>query len=387
MSPKYLLILLLAFAVACNNTDSQSTAVTDDTEITGAGNDNGTDNSTTSSTSKPSKTKKPANNNWEKLSMFAFKDNKGQVIAQAPYPSGWKMMPARQNEPSITGPNGVKIMDQPFKSYIYTNDYQMQQIYMQSGQALRLWQGTDALVKNDFIPELQNQGWSFIRSYNIPEVAKVDKWYSDQLYKAMPSQTEIIALGTEWKKDDGTMAFMISHIQVSNTSDLQTWYYYSSVLKADKAYFAKSVKQYIFSMANTRYNIEPIMEYNKAEAQRVGQSWASFNKRMAQNQANFEQQQRNHVNNSNAINDAIMNGYNASNASSDKQHQNFIDGIREEDNATNTNTGSNYKTSIHYNDYWMNSSGDYISTNQSDYNPNLDDDLNGSNWDKLKKRD
>ncbi len=391
MQAKYLLIAFLAFAVGCGGADSSADKPANTVDITSTaeenneGNDDASSNSTSSN--KKSGSTNKLNNNWEKLTMVPTKDSKGTITSQAPFPSSWTIKNARQGEPSITGPNNVRVMDQPFKSFVYTNDYQMQQMYMQSGQPVSPWPGPDALVQQFFVPELNSQGWKFLRQYNVPEVAKLDKWYNDQLFKAMPSQTDVFAIGTEWQTSDGSKAFMITRALVSTTYDMQTWYYFSSVLKADKGYFDKAVKQYLFALGNTRYALEPIMAYNQAEAQRVGQSWAAFNQRMAQNQANFEQQQRNYVNNSNAINDAIMNGYNSRSASSDQQHQNYIDGIYEQDNATNTSTGNNYKTSIHYNEYWMNSNGEYISTNNSNYNPNLDDDLNGSNWDKLKKQD
>lgn len=326
-------------------------------------------------------------NDWEKLTMVPFVDAKGTVTSRAPFPSGWTVKRAKQGEPSITGPHNVRIMEQPFKSFVYTNDYQMQQIYMQNGQPVSPWPGPDALVQQFFVPELSSQGWKLLRQYNVPEVARLDKWYNDQLYKVSPSQVEVHAIGTEWQSSDGSKAFMITRAIVSTSYDMQTWYYFSSVLKADDDYFDKAVKQYLFALGNTRYELEPIAAYNKAEAQRVGQSWAAFNQRMAQNQANFEQQQRNYVNNSNAINDAIMNGYKDRSASNDQQHQNYIDGIYEQDNSVNSSTGDQYKTSIHYNEYWVNGNGEYISTNNSNYNPNLDQDLNGSNWDQLKKQD
>lgn len=73
---------------------------------------------------------------------------------------------------------------------------------------------------------------------------------------------------------------------------MQQWYYWTSGLEANADYFETAKKQLLFALANTRYNLEPIMTFNGEEAQRVGQSWAAHNQRMAQNQANFEAQQR-----------------------------------------------------------------------------------------------
>ncbi len=377
------LFLVLALAAGCGDsatdTASETTVNADGTVATHEEGNNGA--------STASNQKKKPSNNWQKLEMIAFKDNKGRVIAEAPYPPDWNIKTMiKQGEPGITGPNGVKIMDQPFKSYIYTNDPYYQQLYTQSGQQVIPWPGAEQLVKQHFVPELRNQGWTFKRWYEVPEVAKVDKWYNDQLYKAVPMKMQVVAIGSEWENANGEPAFMITHAQVSNTDLLQTWSYYSSVLKADKGHFDKAKKQYIFSMANTRYALEPIMEYNQEEARKAGQSWAAHNQRMAQNQANFEKQQRDFVNRSNSINESVMSNWEQNNASSDRQHQKTIDGIREEDNSYSS-SGQQYKTSIHYNNYWISSDGQYISTNQNDYNPNQDDNLNNQNWQKLQKND
>lgn len=331
---------------------------------------------------------KPAAGNWEKLTMVAFRDAQGTVIAEAPFPSGWNVLgTVRPGEASITGPDGVKIMDQPGQSFIFTQDPRMRQIYQQSGQRVRPWPGPDRMVQEDFVPALSQQGWRLLRSYEVPEVSRVDRWYNDQLFKAVPMQVQVIAVGSDWEKDaDGSRAFMITHVQVSNTAQLQTWYYSSSVLKAAPEHFETARKQYIFSLANTRHALGPIMAYNEAEAQKAGQSWAAHRQRMAQNQANFEQQQRNFVNKSNAINAAIMNGWRERNAASDRQQERFVDTINERTQVVDPGTGQQYKVDSHYNQYWRNSSGDFISTNQTGYNPNLDENMNNERWQQLQQK-
>ncbi|CAN5403621.1 hypothetical protein BH09BAC1_BH09BAC1_29200 [soil metagenome] len=392
----YILILMVLLGTSCDNmvTSEERRAAFEKKKAGGKDNNLTEDNtapendaSTVNIAPEKSAAGKPAANNWQKLEMVTYKDNKGNVIAEAPYPPTWDAnRSGKKGEPSITGPNGIRVVDQGFESFIYSNDPYYQQLYAQSGQTVRPWQGAENIVKQDFVPELRNQGWTLKRWYEVPEVAKVDKWYNDQMYKAVPMQMEIVAIGSEWENGSGEPAFMITHVSVSNTQQLQSWSYYSSVLKADRNHFEAARKQYIFSMANTRYALEPIMEYNKMEAQKAGQSWAAHNQRMAQNQANFEKQQRDFVNRSNSINEAIMTGWEKSNASSDRQHQKTIDGIREEENAY-SGSGQQYKTSIHYNNYWLSSDGQYISTNQNSYDPNQDQGLNNQNWQQLKKGD
>ena len=80
-----------------------------------------------------------------------------------------------------------------------------------------------------------------------------------------------------------------------------------------------------------------------------------------------------------------MNGYNARNAASDRQQEQTIDGIYERTKVQNTETGQNYKVDGYHNQYWMNSNGEYIGTNQSGYNPNLDENMNNQKWQELKQ--
>ncbi|HLP52931.1 MAG TPA: hypothetical protein VK154_18710 [Chitinophagales bacterium] len=321
---------------------------------------------------------------WEKLVPVPFKDNQGQVTAVMPLPSSWKLGTGN-GQPTFTGPNGIKVTDYPAQSFMYVTDPRLQQSYYQSGMKMRAMPGVDALIQQDIAPWAANRGLQYVRHYEVPEVSKIDKWYSDQLYKAVPSRTEMVAIGTEWKSADGAPFFMLLHINVSNTAEMQNWYYMATSVEAEPEYFERAKKQLLFSLANTHYPLEPIMAYNQREAQKAGQSWAAFNQRMAQNQANFEASQRAHVNKTNAINDAIMGNWRASNESSDRQHEQFVDAITERTKVVDPTTGQQYKVSSGYNHYWMNSDGHYISTDKFSYNPNLDENINNIKWQELNE--
>ncbi len=79
---------------------------------------------------------------WQKLNMVAIGDNRGRVIAETPYPAGWELNSSgRQGEPSITGPNNVRVTDQAATSYVYVSDPYQQQLYAQTGQPVRQWPG------------------------------------------------------------------------------------------------------------------------------------------------------------------------------------------------------------------------------------------------------
>lgn len=80
-----------------------------------------------------------------------------------------------------------------------------------------------------------------------------------------------------------------------------------------------------------------------------------------------------------------MSGWKEKNASSDRNQERTIDGIYEQTNVQNSETGQTYKVTAGANQYWMNNNGEYISTKLNDYNPNLDDNMNEVKWQQLKE--
>ena len=322
---------------------------------------------------------------WAKLTMQPFMDSQGMVIVEMPFPSSWKVMRnPQQGEPTITGPNGTKVFDFPLRNFTHINDPNLLRSYQMSGQPLRRMPGIAALIREDLVPFFGNMGLRLVKHYEIPELSRIDQWYNDQLFKAVPGTNKCTAIGSEWVNAAGEPHFLVTHLMVGDTAQMHLWLYWSSGLQAEKAHFPTAKNQLVFSLANARYNPEKIMAFNQSEAQKAGQSWAAFNKRMAANQAAFEANQRAHVNRSNAINDAIMSGWRARNAASDKAQEQFIDTINEKTNVVDPSTGQRMKVDSGSNTYWMNRDGKYIGTDKPAYDPNLDEALNQQNWQKLE---
>lgn len=350
-------------------------------------NTSGTNNTDTSSTTSTSEEGAKSNNFWQKMIMHEIKDNRGMISALMPLPESWKIHMANSDGISLSGPNNIVVKDFAPKNFMMNYDQNLQYVYEQSGQPMRSMPPIDQLIQEDIIPFISNKGMEYVKHYELPQVSKMDKWYSDQLYKAFPAQSFVKAYGIDVKKQNGDPAFLIVHLNSSRTQQMETWYYLASLLEADADVFEKAKKQFVFALENMRYNLEPIMAYNKEEAQRIGKSWKDFNARMAANQAAFEAQQIAHINKSNAINDAIMSNWKQSNAASDKRQEQFVDYIYENEKVQNTETGQTYKVQQGSNQYWMNNNGEYIGTKSNTYNPNLDENMNEQKWQELKKVD
>lgn len=330
--------------------------------------------------------KEGATGYWEKLVMHPFYDANGTVLVEMPFPAAWQVARNPQRgEPTITGPNHIKVTDLPLQSFLFTRDPQMQQMYQAGGQRLRPLPNLEQLIQQDFVPWAAGQGLEFVRQEEVPGVARVDQWYNDQLYQAMPTDIKVTAIGTEWKHTaTGNSFFLLVRLSVRSGDGLQFWSYFSNGLQAERAHFERAKKQFLFGLANARYRLEPIVAYNQAEAQRVGQSWAAHNQRMAQNQANFAASQRAFVNRSAAAHDALMKNWQTRNAADDRAHERFVDTITERTKVTDPSTGQQYKVDSGANHYWMNRDGNYFGTDNVNYDPNRDQSMNLQNWQKLE---
>lgn len=354
-----------------NNTRNDSATNTDITEKKGVSGKSGNNKT---------------NSSWQKMTMHEIRDKSGMVAALLPLPASWKMHMPVQNGVAITGPDGIKVTEFAPINYMVSSDPNMQYIFSQNGIKSMPLQSIQQIIQQDLIPSAKKKNLIYITHYELPQISKLDKWYSDQLYRVEPTQLYNKVYGIEMQYTDGKKAFIVMHISSTKTQYMESWYHMSALLDADPAAFETAKKQYIFALENMRYNLEPILSYNKAEAQRIGQSWAAFNQKLKASQAAFEANQIAHVNKSNAINDAIMGNWKSSNATSDKNQEQFVDYIYEKQDMQSSETGNTYKVNQGYNQYWMNNKGEYIGTKSTTYNPNLDDNMNGEKWEELKQK-
>ncbi|MEM6708992.1 MAG: hypothetical protein AAF648_09430 [Pseudomonadota bacterium] len=319
------------------------------------------------------------------LKLHPFYDQQGMVSVKMPFPESWQVHTQRPNgSPSITGPQGLKIYDFPPVSFMYTNDPQMQQVYGQSGQQLRPMPDLQTLIQQDVVPWASQQGLTLVRNYEVPEVQRIDDWYQRQLFQAVPMQKRHAALGIEFKAQDGSPFFLLMHIGESQSAGLQTWFYYSNGLQADGAYFEQAKQQFIYALANAQYNPMQIQAYNQREAQKSGQSWAAHNARMRSKQASFEATQRAIVDANNAVSDGMMSSWRERNAMQDRSQSQFVDAMAERTTMVDPSSGQAWEVDSGANNYWINQDGEYFTTEDYNYNPNVDPSMYDQQWQQMQ---
>lgn len=303
---------------------------------------------------------------------------------QIPLPSDWKIVtPKTIEDPSIIGPNGIKVYYRNGGSYVFSNDPYMQQIYAQSGQQMRSPINAQQIIQQDLQPQLSKHGLALERSYPLPDIAQRSQTYSNKLYKSMPTQQYFDASGSEWSDGKGNTILVIVDQIANDGQGSMFWYYSLKVLEAPDKYFPKAKTAFIYGIVNTQDNPQQIQAYNLSEQQKSNQSWNQHNARMKQNQQNFERQQALHRSTTDAINRSINNTYENQNTASDRLQDKQINVIRDESTVTNPHDGEQYQVDSGADQYWINSDGEYIPSSDPNYNPNLDPN-NNREWQQVE---
>lgn len=318
-----------------------------------------------------------------KIVMHAIMDPKTKSpFSHIPLPANWKIQStAATGSPSIVGP-GIEIYSYPYQTFMYSNDPMTQQAYQYAGQQMRQPAGIENVISQDLMQWAQGNGLQFKKQYGLPKVAQANKSYMDQLYTYGAQQNSFQAAGTEWIDNKGKKVLIVINYNENRSQGFVMWGYYVQLLKSDAAGFDEARDYYLNGLINTQYNQQHIQAYNQQEASKLQGSAAAHNQKMQNNQANFEAQQRLHRSTYDAVNKSSMDAYNNRMESMDRNQHNTINTIREENTVTNPSNGQQYQVEGHSNQYWMNSEGEYIPSNNSLYDPNLDPAVNGQSWEE-----
>lgn len=315
--------------------------------------------------------------------VFDTKANK--LMASMPLPANWNI--SKRGKTLYDGPNGIGVYFFPMKSYVYNSDPQMQQLYQQSGQKMRRFISIEELITEDILPIARKEGSKLLKIYLVPDVAAADKEMDAMMYKAMPSQQIFRAAVSEWLDAKGKKYALITHQNCAITEYMTTWSYFSHALDVPNGDYEKAKNTLIYALANTKYNPRYFDEYNQKEAQLSSASWAAHNSKMQQNQRNFDSWQKNHVQKTEAMNNASMAAYRSRDEASDRNQNRFVNYIKDENTVTETSTGKRYQVETGGTQYWINSDGEYVKSDNPNYDPNRDQNINNKKWEETQITD
>lgn len=310
-----------------------------------------------------------------------MKDNKGQVMLLMTLPANWKLH-SEPGKAAMTGPNDIFVYNLPMKNFMHSNDQMMAQVYQQNGGKLRMPMTAEQVIRQDFVPIAKKDGAKLISVSPANGIAKADSAIQNMMYHiGTPSVRYDAAIG-EFEDKNGNPYSIVVHVSHNTVGNMTMWNYYGQGLDAPKERYASAKSTLLNGLASLQYNPRYFDQYNQNEMNREGQSWAAHNQRMASNQRNFDAQQAAYKQKTDAINSSIMASYEARNASSDRQHNRFLNYIKGQETVTNSD-GKRYQVESGSDHYWMNSDGKYIGTNDPNYDPNRNQGTVNENWNEV----
>jgi flagellar biosynthesis GTPase FlhF len=255
---------------------------------------------------------------------------------------------------------------------------------------------------------MATQGFSF---ETIRPLTQLEQFFTLKVHESAP-QAATNVLAAQWNGPEGQKALVIiSYIKIQQpmfTGDIaHVWLYNTDFLMADKDSFDGAVQSFVEANLSIKdypewkNHVAAINSQRREETRRQTQQQIESNNRatrellsnhqrtMAERQASFDAHQRNMADRSAAsdashaafMNNSARSGTNSSATSSGGQ-QGFLNMINEEETVTHPN-GNRYQVEAGAREYWMDSNGNYIKSNDLFYNPNAY--LNNTmEWAKVK---
>ena len=311
----------------------------------------------------------------------------GIPVGAMPIPSTWKRSNNTKENVFFEGPGNVKIYNDVSNSFFYSNNAQRNQYAQQGGSQVKQVKSLERFIVEDFKPMAEQQGSRFIRQYPLPQLAKFDKQLDSYLFKATPENKQYQCMVTEWSDSNGKKSIVIFRYFITQYTAIggMEWGYRISGMDASSGAYEEAKKSFINSIMNFQINPQWVQANNQYYQRMAQQQNAGHASRMGQIKAFGEANTRRH-NSRMAASDARHNAYMSGQASSDASQAAYVDGIWERQNMTDSN-GTQYKVDGYDNNVWKNQNNEYIGTDNTNWNPNIDNSTNGDNWEQLQYTD
>lgn len=164
-----------------------------------------------------------------------------------------------------------------------------------------------------------------------------------------------------------------------------TWGYTINALEAPEAVYEQAKKDYINSLVNFQYNPNWIQKNNQHYAQVSRQSTAGHNQRMAAIKAQG-QAAINAGNTYSSISDSSHESWKRRNGMTDAGQAKSVDAIWERSNMQDQ-SGNQYQVEGYSNNVWKTNNNEYVGTDNTNWNPNIDNTTNNIDWERLENSD
>lgn len=294
---------------------------------------------------------------------------RNMLLGHMPLPDNWKIHNAvGQDQVVISGPDNVKIYAPQSNYFTYSELPGMNEMSAQAGHQVTPLISVENLVKTKLEPLLKNEGTRLTNQYHYTELQKYAENYDQFTFKSVPMQKEFKAYVTEWEGVNNTKLLMVINHSASYSQTGVFWGYYANMMEAPKAEFEVAKKNYLYALTHCKYNPKWLQTCYMEEAQKAKQRNELHTQRMAALRAEGQ---------------AIIQRGKAYNAIVDHNHKRFMDTHLERTTVSSLSSGQSYQVDSGNKEYWMNSSNEYIPSDDLSYDPNMDNTVNNESWTRM----
>ena len=291
---------------------------------------------------------------------------RNMVMCYQPMPSDWKYLDKLDEDGAcLKGPDNIRVFMPRMNAFVYSQLPGYNQMCAEMGQQIKPLKSVEQLVKEELVPEFAKDGVSLLKQYHLPKLKAYDENYDQFMFKSVPMQKTFEAFATEWGDKEGNRLLLIIRQNIAYTQQACSWGYMVNMLDATETYFETAKNNYLYSLVNTKYNPQWRYACYMEDAKKAAKSNELHQERMRGLRAEGQ---------------AIIERGKAHSAMVDQNHKRFMDSHLERQTVTTGST--NYQVDAGSNVYWVNANGEYIPTNDFNFDPNLDPNLNSETWTK-----
>ncbi|WP_040254518.1 hypothetical protein [Psychroserpens mesophilus] len=380
MKTHHLILISIVFFFSCNDQKDASLYSNSTTE-TGNNFEIGLDNASESKSEDRNKSSK-------QLKLYKIKNEQfGMLFGVMPIPNSWNILNNSKDNILFEAENGVKVYGERYNSFFYSNNQELNYFYQQNGNQVKAPKDITRVINEDLKPFFESKGLKLLDQFPLSQLAQADKQLDNALFKSIPENKTFECIVTEWEDQNGIKVLgVIRYFSTSYpTAGGMNWGYVFNGMEAPKAVYEEAKKDYINALLNLQVNPNWIQKNNQFYAQKSQQSNANHQQRMAAIRAQG-QSLINTGKTYSSISDSNHESWKRRNAMTDAGHAKSVDAIWERSNLNDQN-GNQYQVDGYYNTVWMNSNNEYFGTNNTNWNPNVDNATNGINWEQLEHSD
>ena len=294
---------------------------------------------------------------------------RNMVMGYQPMPSDWKYLDKMDQEGAyIKGPNNIRVFMPKTNAFVYSQLPGYNQMSAQMGQQIKPLKSVEQLVKEELVPIFSKEGVSLLKQYHLPKLKAYDENYDQLMFKSVPQQKSFEAFATEWGDKEGNRLLFIIRQNIAYTQEACYWGYMVNMLDAPATHFETAKNNYLYTLENTKYNPQWRHACYMEDAKKAAQAGKLHQQRMANLRAEGQR---------------IIERGNAHSAMVDRNHKRFMDAHLERQTVSTGST--NYQVDAGSKVYWVNANGEYIPTDNVNFDPNLDPNLNSQTWTKSTK--